>query len=350
MRPDMAERLKSLRIAPEWTKTAAASVGATLALNGLLGVTQETPTTEPSCTTVITVHNRTDSYYTYERFARNFAQDPQAGVVVSADQIRDVVDAVKKAQARGEQVTEVKDTGSSSAEDDAVDANGTRIGGFDTPSIKNKELANKRAKTHAVLVKQEAQATGTKLPAITFGEPIEGSLDPDMIKRLDAIAGANGFKSSAQLVDVYNGLLPGKLKSTVTVKLDNGTGVHDFKMDTAETLRATLVLQRYVRTDITSEVVTETEDCQETPVSVPVVVPVFKAYLQDVPTTGPVPARPVYAPLETTVNPRWTPNKPVRINQPHPQGQGPQQIKAHIARTHGGDRGLKRNYPNKNRA
>lgn len=326
-----------LRLSVNTRASLAATIVGTLGVNGLLAATDRLPTVtvcEPQTsteTTQITVPIPM-------KYARRYAQDAAAPVVAQPEQISTMVDNYLKLQRDGWRVDRIVNQGRASSDNTSTGPDGQPTGNFQDTSERNLELARAREQSAAPQIAAAFREHDIQPPPMESAPPVEDKLTagPDgELAQMDRLALMYGYPSSTAMQNIFDRIIPGTVHPE-TVNFLNTHFRDERRVD------STLHASREVLTVA----------CTEVPAGIPVPIPVFDVIAAPVfaPTTGPNPNVPNYAPVETRVDPIGHGKKPIKLFEPHPQGQGPKQIKAHHSRTHGGNRGMPRNFPNKKRA
>lgn len=138
-----------------------------------------------------------------QKYARNFSASPEAGEFVDPSALDKIVGQVVEYSKENPTTITVRLNGSASAEDEALD------GGLQTPSRKNLELADTRAKVVAGEVR-EALDSNPKLAGflgeirVTVGAPTEQALTDEQVADISARARESGFSSVEAFVDAWN--------------------------------------------------------------------------------------------------------------------------------------------------
>jgi hypothetical protein len=303
--------------------TISATAAVTVAANLWLGAKHELPTVPVQGSAHRDRETVQIPIQASERYARRFANDPEAGVTVDPGAPTQLIDINNRLRAEGFTGISVTERGRSSDDDDTTNAQGVRTGGFDVYSPKNVALADKRE----IDYKKRLREYGFNVP-ITSEPPEEDHLSPEAIQRMDEQSRKDGYASTAYWEDVYDGLNTGTLSPESVALLDEVIGS-----------------QREVTGTISGYKDTITHEQTEIPVGLFIPIPIFRfrrlqEYTQ---SAGPTITADSFPRINESSPHQWYANRPYKMKEPHPQGQGPEQIKRHHSRTHGGDKGYPTN-------
>ncbi len=172
-----------------------------------------------------------------ERYARDFAQDPEAGVPTSpASPEADAADIAS--QLKGEHVESVIVQGEASAEDNPalIDA------GVTTPSLENQALAAKRAELFTPQLQAALAESGVSTPEIQQANAVEDTWTPVEVEQATVLAQEFGYQNFSEMIQFYNNA-PDGVPPDVKMFLDQTLQAHrDVKvivvMDQHQTLHA----------------------------------------------------------------------------------------------------------------
>ncbi len=140
-----------------------------------------------------------------QRYAREFSQDPNAGLFNDPQAIDRVVQGLKRIERQHGQIRAIVFRGYASAEDESKAADG----GLTTPSTRNQSLAERRS----VIVQEDVKAKTSADPALAkpmerthfvLDKPVEQELRPAQYLKVAKAASRTGFKSPSAMVDAWN--------------------------------------------------------------------------------------------------------------------------------------------------
>lgn len=135
-------------------------------------------------------------------WAEHFSNDPKAGEFTDPQAIEKVVEGIKAHIKSGDKIFSLSFQGFASAEDDSAS------GGLNRPSIKNKRLADKRAKVALANFKEAINEDPTTAKALSDTEfvlkaPVEQELTRKQVRRAGAIAKRYGLDTK-ELITLWN--------------------------------------------------------------------------------------------------------------------------------------------------
>ena len=134
-----------------------------------------------------------------EQYARDFAQDPEAGVLTNPSS-PEVDAAAVAAQLKGEHIESVTVQGEASAEDKPAlpDA------GVTTPSVDNQALAAKRAEVFTPQLQAALAEAGVSAPEIQQATAVEDTWTPVEVEQATVLAQEFGYQNFSEMIQFYN--------------------------------------------------------------------------------------------------------------------------------------------------
>lgn len=221
-----------------------------------------------------------------EKYAINFSESSEAGELIRPNMYANVSDTIARLQEDGYTITKISVEGHASDEDDTVNQQGERTAGLGHHSVKNEELAEKRANDFKDMVvgdmeyaerlavqgitdgqvppeglqpmtkdeEAEAQKRLGELPEVEISKPVEDLLSKTEIHQIDKLAEQLGYQDRTAMIEDYN----------------HGDGVSS---EVKSTLDKLLAKDRKVVTKIVAVKPPENTKVIEVPIDIPIFIP-----------------------------------------------------------------------------
>jgi len=145
-----------------------------------------------------------------EEWARRFAHDVHAGHLINPEEIDTFADRVQAEMKDGWQLDAVSVRGTTSAEDDSVNAQGERTAGLQdttqTAAEQQEELGNRRRDIGALQLAVALEERGISIdPAIVEQLPsVEDVLTDDETQQVEALANQFGYDNVTEMIEMWN--------------------------------------------------------------------------------------------------------------------------------------------------
>lgn len=156
-----------------------------------------------------------------EQWARQFAEDMQAGKLINPDEISGFADQVKTEVGAGWKIDTITAFGTASAEDDTVNAQGQRTAGLQETSPeaaqKQAELGDHRRDVGTLQLAGALAERGVQVDPqhIELMPSIEDVLTDAEVGIIDGMAERNGFATTTKMVEQWN-----REPDTVPIEVD----------------------------------------------------------------------------------------------------------------------------------